>query len=428
MLKYIKHIVNIQYIDYYVFLVVLFALPFGGSLFSPLLFLWFLIVLISYFIKKDFILIKPKEPLFILIVFYLVYAISSLLTTALKVGMNELLFKLPLLLVPLLYPSQRDSYRIGLNNIMISFVLGCIVASLYYFGYAVYRSLSLVEGSWVFNSTPQKGWGSYFLITELSYLIHPSYLSLFLLVALLMIGLYFKKLWLKGVLFRFCILISILILTACLIMLQSRAGLLGFGLLTLGWLAYLILVKRKLVLGGFIFVSIFLTSIVLVYKIPRFTETFKSLQMTVKSGIANDKSKEDGTAVRIWIWKSAISAIKEHPIFGVGTYNVKGYLSKEYTKREMNSAISYKLNAHNQFLETWLGMGVFGLVSLLLMFIIPLRIGFKRKDWLLVGFIVLCGLSFMFESMLERTVGIVFFTIFYTILISVKTNLKISAL
>jgi len=418
MFKKIKLAYNIQLIDYYVFLILSFTLPFGRNFFSPILFLWFILVLASYFVKKDFSFVKYKDPLFIPILFYLVFAISSLLTSELKVGLNELQFKLPLLLVPLLYPTQRESYRQGFNDIMKAYVIGCVVASLFLFGYATYRSFSLVNSVWVFNPIPQYGWNSYFLGTEFSYLIHPSYLSLLLLFALLIVGLFTERWWMKGVVVRITVLFSTLILIVSLIMLQSRTGFLGFCILFLTLLTYLIFSKRKYVLGLFILFVFIVSSIVFINKFHRYSETLESLKKTVNSGVKFDNSKEDGTIIRLWVWKSATYSIGQHPIWGVGAYNVKEYLNQEYIKRDMKSAVTVKLNAHNQFLETWLGMGIFGLITLLLMFIVPLWSGIKSSNWLLVGFSCLCGLGFMFESMLERILGIVFFIIFYTILVN----------
>lgn len=408
--------------DHYILVLLLFSIPFGRNIFSPILYLWLFFVLVSYFIRKDYSLMKPSNPLFIPIVFYLIFAISSLLTTELKVGLNELQFKLTLLLIPLLYPSKRESYKQVFDINMISFIIGCVVVSLYLFGYATYQSFSLIDGTWVFNPVPHYGWDNYYLGAILSNLIHPSFYSQFLLISLLIIGLFIKKWWMKGWLIKFSILFSIIVLITTLIMIQSRAGILGLGLMSFAWLAYLIVVKRKFLLGMFMLIAIIASSIILVNKFIRFSETLKSIEKTATSGTSFDNSKEDGTSIRLWVWKSAVAVIEQHPVLGVGAYNVKDYLNQEYVKRDMKSAASEKLNAHNQFLETWLGLGVIGLITLLLMLIVPLRIGLNRKDWFLVGFILLCCLGFMFESMLERIVGIVFFVIFYSIFVSRTVN------
>lgn len=410
----------IRSLDYFVFLVVLFSLPFGKSFFIPVLFTWLCLVFISYFVKRDYTLDRFKGLLVLPIILFLLHAMGVALSTHLHDNFSDLQFKLSLLLLPLLYPYQRESYRMGKSNLLWSFIAGCIAACLYYLGYAIYRSYSLVNGIWVFNSTPPKSWNNYFLGKELSYLIHPSYLALYLLVALLIIGITLKSWWKKG-LVKITIMLAILILIACLMMLQSRAGLLGFGLLTLTGLIYLMFAKRKFLLGIIVFAVLLALSFIVLNNINRYSNTIKSLRKTAEVGI-NSKSKEDGTVIRLWVWKSALSSIEKHPIWGIGPSNVREKLHDEYIKRDMKAAIYMKLNAHNQFLETWLGLGIFGLFTLLAMLFAPLWIGIKKRDWLLVGFICLCSISFMFESMLETIAGIGFFAIFYTLLVSRLTN------
>lgn len=410
----------IRSLDYFVFLVVLFSLPFGKSFFIPVLFTWLCLVFISYFVKRDYTLDRFKGLLVLPIILFLLHAMGVALSTHLHDNFSDLQFKLSLLLLPLLYPYQRESYRMGKSNLLWSFIAGCVSACLYYLGYAVYHSYSLVNGIWVFNSTPPKSWNNYFLGKELSYLIHPSYLALYLLVALLIIGITLKIWWKKG-LVKITIMLAILILIACLMMLQSRAGLLGFGLLTLAGLIYLMFAKRKFLLGIIVFAGLLAIAFIVLNNINRYSNTIKSLKKTAEVGI-NSKSKEDGTVIRLWVWKSALSAIEKHPILGIGPSNVREKLHDEYIKRDMKAASSMKLNAHNQFLEIWLGLGIFGLLTLLAMLFAPLWIGIKKRDWLLVGFICLCSISFMFESMLETIAGIGFFAIFYTLLVSRLTN------
>jgi len=406
----------IRSIDYFIFLVVLFSLPFGKSFFIPVLFTWLCLVFISYFFKRDYTLDRLKGLLLLPIILFFLHAIGVALSSHLLDNFSDLQFKLSLLLFPLLYPYQRESYRTGKSNLLWFFIAGCVAACVFYLGHAIYRSYSLVNGIWVFNSTPPKSWNNYFLGKDFSNLIHPSYLALYFLVALLIVGIKLKDWWTKG-LFKFWIMLVILILIVCLMMLQSRAGLLGFGLLTLAGFIYLMFAKRKFLLGIIVFAGLFAIAFIVINNINRYSNTIKSLKKTAEVGI-NSKSKEDGTVIRLWVWGSAISAIEKHPIIGVGPSNVKNALNEEYIRREMKAAASQKFNAHNQFLETWLGLGIFGLLTLLAMLFIPLWFGIKNRDWILVGFISLCSISFMFESMLETIAGIGFFAIFYTILVS----------
>ena len=259
--------------------------------------------------------------------------------------------------------------------------------------------------------------GNYFLSVEFSYLIHPSYLALYLLVALLIIGVEFYQWWKKSLFVKIVVALATILLIASLILLQSRAGVLGFGLMALVWLIYLVFAKRKYVVGIGVLVALFGLTYFVFTKFDRLANTAKSLETTADVGVKN-QSKEDGTTVRFWIWRSAIAVIQKHPVWGVGTGDIRDEMHKQYESRGMAFSAQYRHNAHNQYLETWLGVGIFGLLALLAMLLVPLWVGIKRGNWLLVGFICLCSVSFMFESMLNSIAGVGFFAIFYTILVS----------
>ncbi|HUW04873.1 MAG TPA: O-antigen ligase family protein [Williamwhitmania sp.] len=320
-------------------------------------------------------------------------------------------------MLPILYPTMRESYRDNKRNFLLSFVLGCVAATIYYFGYAIYRSSEFVNGIWVFNPIPTSGWNNYFLSTEFSHLIHPSYLALYLLVAILIIGFALRR-WrrIRSIL-KIAVILGTIVLLSSLILLQSRAGILGFGLLALVWLFYLVFAKRRYILGVGVFLALMSLAIIVFTKFNRLANTAKSLENTADFGF-NRQSKDDATAIRFWIWKSDFLLIKEHPVWGVGTGDVRDMLQKQYERQGMTNAAQERLNAHNQYLETWLGTGIFGLLALLAMLFVPLWVGVKKGDWLVVGFLSLCSVSFMFESMLNTIAGVGFFAIFYTLLVS----------
>jgi len=404
-------------LDYFAFYLLLFSLPFGKSFFVPILFGWLCVVFLSYFIKRDYSFNWFKGLLILPVIFYLLQLIGLITSKNFSGGLFDMQLKLSLILLPILYPTQRESYRDNKRNFLVTFVLGCITATIYYFGYAIYRSYEFVNGIWVFNPTPKYGWNNYFLSTEFSHLIHPSYLALYLLAALLIVGFELRR-WKKiKSIVKIVTIFGTLLLITSIILLQSRAGILGFGLLTFVWLLYLVFSKRRYILGVGVFLVLVILTILVFTKFNRISNTATSLENTADSGL-NNQSKEDATAIRFWIWKSAFSAIQEHPIWGGGTGDVRDELKKQYIIRGMKSSAFYRHNAHNQYLETWLGTGIFGLLALLAMLFVPLWIGLKRRDWLLVGFLGLCSMNFMFESMLNSIAGVGFFAIFYTILVS----------
>ena len=128
-----------------------------------------------------------------------------------------------------------------------------------------------------------------------------------------------------------------------------------------------------------------------------------------------------GNEVRLVMWTATLLEINEHPL-GVGTGNVDEHLSQrlkalgqiELSKQDENGHIRY--NPHNQFLQTALEIGLIGLMVLIVYVIGLMRMAWKHKNWLLA--IIASGLVFnaLFESVLQRQSGIVFFSFWLSFL------------
>lgn len=77
-------------------------------------------------------------------------------------------------------------------------------------------------------------------------------------------------------------------------------------------------------------------------------------------------------------------------------------------------AIDMDTNAHNQFMETLISVGVVGVLLLLAYFIVPLVLWIrcKRFDLMYFAFLTMIFFNAMFESIFERQQGIIFFCFF----------------
>jgi O-antigen ligase len=115
-------------------------------------------------------------------------------------------------------------------------------------------------------------------------------------------------------------------------------------------------------------------------------------------------------------WLTTIELIRENPYLGVGL-NSRDILADQYAKNGYPYEASIRLNSHNQFLETQLAFGVPGTIILLWMLLTPLL---RRKNsWdpdLVIPFWIIVFVSMLFESILVRQWGIMFFVLFYCIL------------
>jgi hypothetical protein len=97
---------------------------------------------------------------------------------------------------------------------------------------------------------------------------------------------------------------------------------------------------------------------------------------------------------------------KAHNLF-LGNENEEGYQTK---------------NFHNQYIQIFAEVGVFGLLILLLILIFNSIKTIQTKDFMQIAFAVLMISLFLTESFLSRQRGVMFFTLFYCLFNSLNLN------
>jgi hypothetical protein len=116
---------------------------------------------------------------------------------------------------------------------------------------------------------------------------------------------------------------------------------------------------------------------------------------------------------RLEYWKTALSIIKKHWLFGVGTGDVDDAFQNEYNTCNSPLTEQHRLRAHNMYLTTWVSFGVFGILlfsMLLCQFFIQ---SLREKNLFGILFISVACITFLFEDTLETQTGASFFAIFF---------------
>ena len=162
---------------------------------------------------------------------------------------------------------------------------------------------------------------------------------------------------------------------------------------------------------------------VLVVLIPstrqRLIETFHEMRSV--NGVVENKQ----TNHRAFIWSEAVEVIKENFWFGTGSGDADDALSlklesvdaKFWNGRGVYYLRNGRYNYHNQFLQTFASNGVVGFMFIAGMFLISFFYTYKRKQSLVLAFLVLCVISLFTESMLERQAGVLFISFFFGLLV-----------
>jgi O-antigen ligase len=138
--------------------------------------------------------------------------------------------------------------------------------------------------------------------------------------------------------------------------------------------------------------------------------------------LGQSPAKQEGTESRVIILKSGWSVVSEHPVLGVGTGDVNDALEETYKTHAHRIEATLHLNAHNQYLQSWLATGLPGLFLLVALTLWPV---FRRPNWhpwLFPAFLILCAMNFSVESMLETQAGVLFFSFFNSLFL--RSRLK----
>jgi O-antigen ligase len=155
--------------------------------------------------------------------------------------------------------------------------------------------------------------------------------------------------------------------------------------------------------------------------------------LTIKEAWTNDKFTPNdyftGTAFRVYQIRLFLEFFREEQIFW------SGFGFDASFKKLEEKAIKYDVyrgdnlqkgyqskNFHNQYIQNFVELGVFGFVILILMLVINLKNGIFNKDFLHITFAVLMISLFLTETFLWRQRGVVFFTLMYCIMNTKSLN------
>jgi hypothetical protein len=130
-------------------------------------------------------------------------------------------------------------------------------------------------------------------------------------------------------------------------------------------------------------------------------------------------SPMSGTEVRICMWTVSTRIFLKHP-FGVGTGNVDEYLSNELIKLKQIDLSKKMYNPHNQFLQTGIEIGFLGLIIFVLIICYSIYFSLKFKNWIVLLLATNLFFNSLFESMMQRQSGIVFYSFWICFLVSLN--------
>lgn len=241
--------------------------------------------------------------------------------------------------------------------------------------------------------------------------IHPTYFSMY--VALSIISLLFFMFSNRSVAGRTVCMGCALLLSASLLQLGSRSVLLAFLLLMalLPFFSGMVKYNRK---GFFLSVVVIVCTVVAVYRSDSLKRRFVSALVEDITHTETGHTKDEYRIVR---WEAAIGLFRQSPLLGFGTGSEINVLKGEYFKRKLYNSYMHQLHTHSQYLSLMVTAGIVGLILFIWTLFTGFRVAVKRKDFVLLGFLVIVATVSFSENILSANKGIFFYSFFFSLLL-----------
>jgi O-antigen ligase len=385
--------------DYLVALLVL-IIPIFNRL-MPLLLILLVIATVIHPAKRKVIKerLKPIKPLFWFIAFYLYHLIGMSYSENLAFGWNDLGIKLSFLVVPLII--AFSDIRLTKDKTVDMIILGLFISALIAISKAAFKSIyNLEDNHW-----------AYFTESYLAFSMHRSYYATYMAFGVLLSAerfFTFKTLKYLGaaLLFAFITLLTF-----------SKAGILIMVILMIPLLFVFIYRnwgKWIATIGSAIMVFAVIGAI---WFTPTLHLRFQKMVEGVTSTSTINNTSVESNESRLIMWSTSLRLINENVLFGVGTGDVSDALDMKNVELGNIGVAKRSLNSHNQYLNTWVQLGLVGFILLFAIMITAMMTALSTRFMPFVYLIMVIALTMSFESFLETQAGIIPVTLLATLFV-----------
>lgn len=386
----------IKHKDYYglALFVLFFVLVVYQKMISPAIGIFIIVFFVDILLNKQF-KFNFKLGLSLFIILFLWYAVNIIKANHQDVGFKLLEYKMSFFIFPLIFSFKKSTHFFwdSIQGFLYGTLLLCItLIGLYFYAHQSFAELS----SQYFN-------------------LHPTYSSIYITTAtfILFIG-YIKHI----IIIPFWLFISLnTIAIFTIFALISFATILFLLCLIGGIILYYVYLKKGIVWTFLGFILIMTFSFMFIATNQRISYDYATTKATIKEiveepefFIERNRDAKSGTKIRVLMWIFAYEIIQEHPM-GVGLGDIDYYLDEKVKKYDINYLKTQHLNPHNQFLQIGIDTGIFGIIFLLMLLIYSCVIAFKTKNYLLLFLVLNLIFNGLFESVLQRQSGIVFYAL-----------------
>lgn len=386
--------INFLHKNYYTFIlcIIIFLIPYSIAIPNKI------VVLLALLWLKDLVTGKHMPVLkanfkFVLpfVLLFLAYIFSVLNSSDIGEALAAIERRIPILILPLIIfstPLKRKNIEVIFSAFTLSVALCCLIAL-------------LLTTSYFLNNPSE-----YYLEKALWYLpqtinFHAPYLALYLVVSNILCFYFYRQKKKRRLLAFIFILNNIF-----LFLISSRAAL-AINWIFIAALSTYYLSKSKgrsiaflnlFVLGGICYLAYHYVPY-LHTKVSKITEAAYGLNHRAIAA------------------EAALEVIRKNPAFGVGLGDIQAELN-----RHLPDTAYADMNVHNQYLHELMTYGLAGFTVFTVIFIFGFRQALKHKDLIYFLFLVSFLVMFLTEVILARFLGIMLFSIFYPLFLSLHLS------
>ncbi|WP_299332736.1 O-antigen ligase family protein [uncultured Psychroserpens sp.] len=379
---------------------------------------------VLFFQKENIHKIKNFKAWY-LIVFFIITVVSAFFSKNSALGFKHLDLTLLILLIAVVMINTNITKQV-ISKVARVFYLSSVLSTLILLTYAIIKAISnnSIEGL------------TFHEFTRL-YDQHPVYFSMYLSVALFYVFFISSK-EIRQVLKNKPLYIgSILILISGLVLCASKA-VLAFNFISFIVFFFFKVKSKKRKIG---FILTFSVLAVLIYNISFIKERFEN-GLRFNDNIASFQPTNDFTKKKLFTYeeKTDISDLElryilgkinlyhtvkdKKVLFGYGQGDTKGYFNYYYFSYNLGPNWYENFNVHNQYIHTFVMYGVFVLLFFVAYLFYSFKTAILKKDQLHFYFLLLICFVFIFEVVLVRNKGIIFFYFFNSLFLFNTFNLE----
>ena len=126
--------------------------------------------------------------------------------------------------------------------------------------------------------------------------------------------------------------------------------------------------------------------------------------------------------IRITLWRIMFSEALNNLLLGVGVGNVKSIIYQGLINMDMPEFAQIHYNAHNQFIQYLMELGLVGLCLYIFVLFIPFTNKTIRENQFFIIFVFIVIVGSSFESILERQFGAMFLGYYYSLFVLISQN------